>query len=121
VAAYEVMVANEAIRNLVREGKSRQMRNMIATGAAEGMQTIEMDLARLVAAGLITMETAMEGSQYPKEVQAQLATARAQMHAHSTLASGQAGSSGSGTYGGAPVTSPAAPPLPAPVGSPNGS
>jgi twitching motility protein PilT len=121
VAAYEVMVANEAIRNLVREGKSRQMRNMIATGAGEGMQTIEMDLARLVAAGLITMETAMEGSQYPKEVQAQLATARAQMHAHSTLASGQAGSSGSGTYGGAPVSSPAAPPLPAPVGSPNGN
>jgi twitching motility protein PilT len=121
VAAYEVMVANEAIRNLVREGKSRQMRNMIATGAAEGMQTIEMDLARLVAAGLITMETAMEGSQYPKEVQAQLATARAQMHAHATLTSGQAGSSGSGTYGGAPVTSPAAPPLPAPVGSPNGA
>jgi twitching motility protein PilT len=121
VAAYEVMVANEAIRNLVREGKSRQMRNMIATGAGEGMQTIEMDLARLVAAGLITMETAMEGSQYPKEVQAQLATARAQLHAHATLASGQAGSSGSGTYGGAPVTSPAAPPLPAPVGSSNGA
>ena len=104
VAAYEVMVANEAIRNLVREGKSRQMRNMISTGAGEGMQTIEMDLARLVAAGLITMETAMEVSQYPKEVQAQLATARAQMHAHATMASGQAGSSGSGTYGGAPVT-----------------
>jgi twitching motility protein PilT len=125
VAAYEVMVANEAIRNLVREGKSRQMRNMISTGAGEGMQTIEMDLARLVAAGLITMETAMEGSQYPKEVQAQLATARAQMHAHSTLASGQAGSSGSGTYGGAPVTSPGAPPppppAPAPVGSSNGA
>jgi twitching motility protein PilT len=121
VAGYEVMIANEAIRNLVREGKSRQMRNMIATGAGEGMQTIEMDLARLVAAGLISIETAMESSQYPKEVQAQLATARAQMHAHATLATGQAGSSGSGTYGGAPVTSPAGPPLPAPVGSSNGS
>ena len=93
VAAYEVMVANEAIRNLVREGKSRQMRNMIATGAAEGMQTIEMDLARLVAAGLITMETAMEASAYPKEVQAQLATARAQMQAQSTMSTGQAASS----------------------------
>jgi twitching motility protein PilT len=96
------------------------MRNMIATGGAEGMQTIEMDLARLVAAGLISLETAMESSQYPKEVQAQLATARAQMHAHSTLATGQAGSSGSGTYGGAPVTE-SVPPPPAPVGSANGS
>ena len=114
VAAYEVMMANEAIKNLVREGKSRQMRNMIATGAGEGMQTIEMDLARLVAAGLITMETAMDSSAYPKEVQAQMATARAQLQAHATMATGQAGSSGAATYGDEPV---ATDPLPAPTGS----
>jgi twitching motility protein PilT len=100
VAGYEVMVANEAIRNLVREGKSRQMRNMIATGAGEGMMTIEMDLARLVAAGLISLDVAMASSAYPKEVQAQLATARAQLQAHATVSTGQAGSSGSGTYAG---------------------
>ena len=91
-------MANEAIKNLVREGKSRQMRNMISTGAGEGMQTIEMDLARLVAAGLITMETAMDSSAYPKEVQAQMATARAQLQAHATMSTGQAGSSGAATY-----------------------
>jgi twitching motility protein PilT len=101
VAAYEIMIANEAIRNLVREGKSRQMRNIISTGRAEGMQTIEMDLARLVAAGLISMETATGSSQYPKEIQAQLATARAQLQAQATMATGQAGSSGSGIYEGA--------------------
>ena len=66
VAGYEVMIANEAIRNLVREGKSRQMRNMISTGAEQGMQTIEMDLARLVAAGLISIETAMESQPVPE-------------------------------------------------------
>ena len=98
VAAYEVMVANEAIRNLIREGKSRQMRNMIATGGAEGMQTIEMDLARLVASGLLDLDVAMESSAYPKEVQAQLMTARAQLSAQATVATGQAGSSGSGEY-----------------------
>jgi len=98
VAGYEIMIANEAIRNLVREGKSRQMRNMISTGGAEGMQTIEMDLARLVAAGLISMDVAMESSAYPKEIQAQLATARAQLQAQATVAHGQAGSSGSGEY-----------------------
>ena len=103
VAGYEVMIANEAIRNLVREGKSRQMRNMISTGGAEGMQTIEMDLARLVASGLISMDTAMEASAYPKEIQAQLATARAQLQAQATMATGQAGTSGSGTYDGAEV------------------
>jgi len=98
VAGYEIMIANEAIRNLVREGKSRQMRNMIATGGEQGMQTIEMDLARLVASGLITMETATESSQYPKEVQAQLATARAQLQAQATMSTGQSGSSGSATF-----------------------
>ncbi len=117
VASYEVMIANEAIKNLVREGKSRQMRNMIATGAAEGMQTIEMDLARLVAAGLITMETAMEASQYPKEVQAQLMTARAQLQAQATVSTGQAGSSGAGTYAtDEPAKGPLAPPSPVSVG-----
>jgi twitching motility protein PilT len=122
VAGYEVMVANEAIRNLVREGKSRQMRNMIATGAGEGMQTIEMDLARLVAAGLISLEVAMASSAYPKEVQAQLATARAQMHAHVTLATGQAGSSGSGTYAGQePQPGPGMAPPPPPVPAANGN
>jgi Tfp pilus assembly ATPase PilU len=74
---------------------------MIATGAEQGMQTIEMDLARLVAAGLISMETAMESSAYPKEIQAQLATTRSQLQAQATLATGQAGSSGSGEYAGA--------------------
>jgi twitching motility protein PilT len=104
VAGYEIMIANEAIRNLIREGKSRQMRNMIATGGGEGMQTIEMDLARLVAAGLISIDTAMESSAYPKEIQAQLSTARAQLQAQATLAQGQAGSSGSGEYANQPAT-----------------
>ncbi len=74
------------------------------------MQTVEMDLARLVAAGLLSLDVAMASSAYPKEVQAQLATARAQMTAHATMATGQAGSSGSGTYAGQPM---APPPVPA--------
>jgi twitching motility protein PilT len=80
------------------------MRNMISTGAGEGMQTIEMDLARLVASGLFSLDVAMASSAYPKEVQAQLATARAQIQAQSTMATGQAGSSGSGTYNGDQIT-----------------
>ena len=42
----------------MREGKSRQLRNVVATGGPDGMQTIEMDLARLVTSGLVTMEMA---------------------------------------------------------------
>jgi twitching motility protein PilT len=96
VAAYEVLVANDAVRNLVREGKSRQLRNVMIAGQSEGMQTIEMDLARLVAAGLITMETAMEESAFPKEIMAQAATMRNQMQAQATIAAGQSASTGAG-------------------------
>ena len=95
VAAYEVLMGTDAVRNLVREGKSRQMRNVISTGQKDGMQTIEMDLARLVASGLLTMEAACEVSAYPKEIMAHAATVRAQMQAQSTVDSGQGASTGS--------------------------
>jgi twitching motility protein PilT len=100
VAAYEVLMGNEAVRNLVREGKSRQLRNVVATGGPDGMQTIEMDLARLVSSGLVTMEMAQSISAYPSEIQAQVSTLRAQAQAAATQASGQAASSGSGVFAG---------------------
>ncbi len=67
-AAYEVLVANDAIRNLIREGKTRQIRNVITTNRIEGMQTLEHDLNRLVAAGKISYDTAMNIATYPKEI-----------------------------------------------------
>lgn len=100
VAAYEVLIGTEAVRNLVREGKSRQLRNVVATGGPDGMQTIEMDLARLVTSGLVTMEMAQSISAYPGEIQAQVSTLRSQAQAQATTASGQAASSGSGVRAG---------------------
>jgi twitching motility protein PilT len=100
VAAYEVLMGTEAVRNLVREGKSRQLRNVVAMGGPEGMQTIEMDLARLVTSGLVTMEMAQSVSAYPSEIQAQVSTLRAQSQAAATTASGQAATSGSGVRSG---------------------
>ena len=100
VAAYEVLIATDAVRNLVREGKSRQLRNIVATGGPDGMQTIEMDLARLVSSGLVTMEMAQSISAFPSEVQAQVSTMRAQAQAQATTASGQSATSGSGERAG---------------------
>ncbi len=98
VAAYEVLMANDAVRNLVREGKSRQLRNTMISGQQEGMQTLEMDLARLMASGIISIETASEVSQFPKEIMAQAATMRSQMQVQATLAAGQSASTGAGTF-----------------------
>jgi twitching motility protein PilT len=68
VAAFEIMVGNHAVRNLVREGKTSQLRNVVATHQSDGMQTLEMDLTRLVAEGTIDMETARDFSMHPREI-----------------------------------------------------
>lgn len=67
-AAFEVLIANNAMKNLVREGKTHQIRNVVATGIREGMRTLEASLSELVAAGMISYEEAVARSVYPKEV-----------------------------------------------------
>jgi twitching motility protein PilT len=68
VAAYEVLVANTAIRNLIKEGKPHMIRNNLVTGAKEGMVTFENSLNTLVADGTISFEDAQARSLYPKEL-----------------------------------------------------
>jgi twitching motility protein PilT len=70
VAAYEVLVANSAVRNLVKEGKSNQIRNVVSTHQHDGMQTLEAALTKLVADDVIELEQAKLVSLYPKEVEA---------------------------------------------------
>jgi len=68
VAAYEVLVANSAVRNLVKEGKTNQLRNVVSTHQHEGMQTLEKALSDLVADGTVDVEQARLVSLYPREV-----------------------------------------------------
>ena len=69
VAAYEVLVANSAVRNLIKEGKTHQLRNSLVTGQREGMVTFEQSLSALVQAGVVTYEDAVARSLYPKDVE----------------------------------------------------
>jgi twitching motility protein PilT len=41
IAAFEVLLANPAVRNLIREGKSFQIPSIIQTSKKEGMQTMD--------------------------------------------------------------------------------
>lgn len=59
VCAFEIMVANSAIRNLVREGKNHQIDTAIQTGAKQKMQTMDNSLIDLYARGLIRKEIAL--------------------------------------------------------------
>ena len=101
VAAYEILMGTEPVRNLLREGKTRQLRNVMISGQQDGMQTIEMDLARLVASGIVSFDTAAEISAYPKEIMTLAATQKSQMQAQATIASGQGGTTGAGLLVGA--------------------
>jgi len=58
IAAHEIMIANAAIRNLIREGKIAQMYSAIQTGQALGMQTLDQCLQELLAKGLVSREEA---------------------------------------------------------------
>jgi twitching motility protein PilT len=69
VLVQEIVVANEAMRALIREAKTPQLRNMVQTGGKEGMQTLEAGLNDLVKRGLITYEMAVSKANYPKQIE----------------------------------------------------
>jgi twitching motility protein PilT len=54
IAAFEVMTCNNAIRNLIREGKTHQIESVLQTGREAGMQTLEAGITERVTAGLIS-------------------------------------------------------------------
>jgi len=60
VCAAEIMVANSAVRSLIREGKTYQLDTAIQTGVEQGMQTMDRTLANLVKTGVVTYESARE-------------------------------------------------------------
>ena len=60
VAAFETMEAIPAIRNLIREAKTHQIRSIIQTGSKRGMFTLDQHLAQLVADGIADYESARE-------------------------------------------------------------
>lgn len=68
IAAVEVMIATTAIRNLIREGKTYQMANVIQTGTQYGMQTLNQALRDLIQKNLIAPEEAFIKSDNPEEL-----------------------------------------------------
>jgi len=53
VAAFEVMVCNHAVRNLIREGKIFQIESIMQTARGEGMVTMKHALEQLLLSGEI--------------------------------------------------------------------
>lgn len=63
VAAFEVMHANHAVRNLIREGKSHQLMSIMQTSRKLGMVTMDEAIFQLFSAGKISKADAIEFAQ----------------------------------------------------------
>lgn len=66
--ATEVLIANSAVRNLIREQKTHMIDNVIATSTDLGMMTLETSLGSLVTAGKVSLNEAMSHSLRPNEL-----------------------------------------------------
>jgi len=65
VAAFEIMIANTAVRNLIRGGKTYELNNTMQLNSSEGMQTLDQSLAGLVRMKVVTKEEALTHSSHP--------------------------------------------------------
>ena len=66
ICVVEVLVASEAVRNLIREGKTHQMDTAMQSGIKDGMIMFDMELADLVRRGEVSREVALSYSNDPR-------------------------------------------------------
>ena len=66
VPASEILIANSAVRNLIREDKIYQIPSIIQSGGQEGMQSLDQDLQRLVSQGIIDKNDAKYVAENPE-------------------------------------------------------
>ena len=68
VAALEILLPDDAVRNLIRQAKVEQIYSVMQTNTGRGMQTLEQALVDLVTRGIITQEIAMSRSSRPDQL-----------------------------------------------------
>ena len=72
VPACEIMHVNPAIRNMIRDSKTHQIDNAIASGGAEGMVSMDQSILALYQAGKISRETALDYADNPDQLRRRL-------------------------------------------------
>jgi twitching motility protein PilT len=72
IAAFEIMIANAAVRNLIRDERTFELHNVMQLCSAEGMRTLDEALAHLVKEKTITMEQALIKSSNPQQLRGYL-------------------------------------------------
>jgi twitching motility protein PilT len=75
VPAIEILLPDDAVRNLIRQGKLEQIYSVMQTNTARGMQTMEQSLAELVLRRIVTRELALTRSSRAEQLDALLTRA----------------------------------------------
>jgi twitching motility protein PilT len=75
VAAMEILIGTDAIRNMIREGKTHQIPAFLDAGAQYGMQTMDKALLELYRKGHISRDEALLNARKPEELKRQMANA----------------------------------------------
>ncbi|CAN5428551.1 type IV pilus twitching motility protein PilT [soil metagenome] len=77
VASIEILTGTDAIRNMIREGKTHQIPAFMDAGAKYGMQTMDKALLDLYRRNLITRDTCLTNAKKPEEMKRQMGLAAA--------------------------------------------
>jgi len=75
VVAYELLLVNASIGNLIREGKDYQLVNAIQMGRAKGMRSMDESLLTLAQTGVISTDSALDRAGDAKSMAAQFESA----------------------------------------------
>ena len=73
VPAVEILLCTPAVRNLIREGRTFEIANVIETNRAMGMSSLDSAIAQLYFNGMISKDDAIAQAAYPDKLQQQLA------------------------------------------------
>jgi twitching motility protein PilT len=68
IAALEILLPDDAVRNLIRQGKIEQIYSVMQTGTSRGLQTMEQALADLVLRKVVTRDVAVSRSSRPDQL-----------------------------------------------------
>jgi twitching motility protein PilT len=68
VAALEILLLDDAVRNVIRQSKIEQVYSYMQTGTKRGMQTMEQSLADLIIRNIVTYDEALSRSSRKEEL-----------------------------------------------------
>ncbi len=68
IPAVEILIPDDAVRNLIRQAKIEQVYSVMQTGSGKGMQTMEQSLADLVLQGVVAQDVALSRSSRPAQL-----------------------------------------------------